>query len=76
MNRKLFSRVVAIFLAIIMVVSVVAVAFPVFGMSPDMVMIANTGDTSNNNMMIVIGAVALVVVLALVVLPMITKNKK
>ncbi len=76
MNRKFFVRVVAIGLAFIMILGVVAVAFPAFAVSPDLMMIANTGDTSNHNMMIIGAVIALVVVVALVILPKFTQGKK
>ena len=76
MNRKFFVRVVAIGLAFIMILGVVAVAFPAFAASPDLMMIANTGDTSNHNMMIIGAVIALVVVVALVILPKFTQGKK
>lgn len=77
MDRKTFTRVVAIGLALIMVFGVIAVAFPVFALSPDTgVMIANTGDNMNRNMIVIGAVIALVVIVALVVVPMFTKNKK
>lgn len=77
MNRKTFTRVVAIGLALIMVFGVIAVAFPVFAMSPDAaLMIADTGDNINRNMIVIGAVIALVVIVALVVVPMFTKNKK
>ena len=76
MNRKTFVRVVAIGLALIMILGVVAVAFPAFAAGPEMINIANTGDNSSYKMMIVGAAVALVVVVALVIVPKITANKK
>lgn len=76
MNRKTFVRIVAIVLVLIMILSVVAVAFPAFAASPELMVIANTGDTSNHNMMIIGAAIALVVVVALVILPKFTQGKK
>ncbi len=76
MNRKTFTRVVAIALALIMILGVIAVAFPVFAASPDLLMIANTGDTSNKNVIVIGAVIALVLIVALVVMPMFTKNKK
>lgn len=76
MNRKTFTRVVAIALALIMILGIVAVAFPAFAASPDFVMIANTGDTSNKNIIVIGAVIALVLIVALVVMPMFTKKKK
>lgn len=76
MNRKTFTRVVAIALALIMILGVIAVAFPVFAASPELLMIANTGDTSNKNVIVIGAVIALVLIVALVVMPMFTKNKK
>ncbi len=76
MNRKTFTRVVAIGLALIMILGVIAVAFPVFAASPDMIMITNTGDTINRNIIVIGAVIALVVIVALVIMPKFTNNKK
>lgn len=76
MKRETFTRVVAIGLALIMVLGVIAVAFPVFAMGTDPIMIANTGDTVNRNIIVIGAVIALVLIIALVVVPIVTKKKK
>ncbi len=76
MNRKTFTRVVAIGLAIIMILGVVAVAFPAFAASPDFLMIADTGDAINRNIVVIGAVIALVVIVALVIMPKFTNSKK
>lgn len=76
MNRKVFTRVVAVILAIIMAGSVLAVAFQAFAMGPVPMMIANTGDTDTKNTVVILAVVAFVIMVVLVVLPAILKKKK
>ncbi len=76
MNRNKFTRVVAIGLALIMILGVIAVAFPAFAATPDLVMIANTGDAVNRNIVVIGAVIALVVIVALVIMPKFTKSNK
>ena len=76
MNTKMFTRVVAIVLAVIMLGSVVMVAVNSFAIGPEIMQIVNTGDDNTRNIIIVVAAVAFVVLVALVVVPAVIKKRK
>lgn len=76
MNTKMFTRVVAIVLAVIMLCSVVMVAVNSFAIGPEIMQIVNTGDDNTRNIIIVVAAVAFVVLVALVVVPAVIKKRK
>ena len=76
MNTKMFTRVVAIVLAVIMLGSVVMVAVNSFAIGPEIMQIVNTGDDNTRNIIIVVAAVAFVVLVALVVVPEVIKKRK
>ncbi len=76
MNSKMFTRVVAIILAVIMLGSVVMVAVNSFAISPEMMSIVNTGDDNTRNTIVVVAVVAFVVLIALVIVPSILKKRK
>ncbi|MDD6807403.1 MAG: hypothetical protein PUD72_03000 [Oscillospiraceae bacterium] len=76
MNTKMFTRVIAIVLAVIMLGSVVMVAVNSFAIGPEMIQIVNTGDDNTRNIIIVVAAVAFVVLIALVVIPALLKKRK
>ena len=76
MKRKLFSRVVAVILAVIMIGSVFAVAFQAFAAGPGVVPIIYTGDTNTKNTVLIVAVVAFVVILAGAIVPTILKKRK
>lgn len=76
MNRSLFTRVMAIFLAVLMVGSVVIVAIQALAVGPtDFVAIAATGDTAKTKIIIIVAVVAVVLGVVGVVLPKVIKKK-
>lgn len=76
MNRKLFSRVIAIVLAVIMIGSVFAVAFQAFAMNSGISPIIYTGDTNTKNTVLIVAVVAFVVILAGAIVPTLLKKRK
>ncbi len=76
MNRSLFTRVMAIFLAVLMIGSVVIVAIQALAVGPtDISAIAATGDTAKTKIIIIVAVVAVVLGAAGIVLPKVIKKK-
>lgn len=76
MNRKLFVRITAIFLAVLMFGSVVMVAVQSFALGPDAdVVIANTGDSNTKLIVTIVAVVAVVAIIGCVALPKLLKKK-
>lgn len=76
MDRKIFTRAVALFLAVLMLGGVVMAAVQAFALSPETaVMIANTGDNNTKTIVIVVAVVAVVALGASTVLPKVLKKK-
>ena len=76
MNRKMFSRVVALILAVIMFGSVFAVVFQAFAFGPEVAAIANTGDSDVKRLIIVVAVVAVVIILVLIAWPIFKKKRQ
>ena len=76
MNRKVFTRVVAVVLALLMFGSAFAVAIQAFAFSPEMMTIVNTGEGNTMKIMIIVAVIAVVVFLAALLIPKFLKNKK
>lgn len=76
MNRSLFTRVMAIFLAILMIGSVVIVAIQALAVGPtDIMTVAATGDTARTKVIIIVAVLAVVLGVGAVVLPKVIKKK-
>lgn len=76
MNRSLFTRVVAIFLAILMIGSVAIVAIQALAVGPsDFAAIAATGDTARTKVIIIVAVVAVVLGAGSLILPKVIKKK-
>lgn len=74
---KMFTRVMAIFLAFLMLGGVVLAAFQSFALEPQsyLLNIANTGDTYMKYGVIIVAVVAVIVLVCALVLPKILKKK-
>ncbi|MCQ2461286.1 MAG: hypothetical protein MJ115_03990 [Clostridia bacterium] len=75
-QRKLFIRIVCIFLAILMLGGVVIGAIQAFAFGPEAMNIVATGDNNNKHNVLIIAIIAVVVFILVSVLPKILKNRK
>lgn len=76
MNRSLFTRVVAIFLAILMIGSVAIVAIQALAAGPsDFTAVVATGDTARTKVIIIVAVVAVVLGAGSLILPKVIKKK-
>ena len=76
MNRSLFTRVVAIFLAILMIGSVAIVAIQALAAGPsDFATVAASGDTARTKVIIIVAVVAVVLGAGSLILPKVIKKK-
>ena len=76
MKRSTFVRVMCIFLAILMLGSVVLVAIQAFAYGPDAASVVATGDNNNKHTIIIIAIIAVAVLLGAVFAPTIIKKLK
>lgn len=76
MKRNTFVRVMCIFLAVLMLGSVVLAAVQAFAYGPDAATIVATGDNSNKHSVIIIAVIAVVIFLGAIFAPTIIKKLK
>lgn len=76
MKRNTFVRIMCIFLAVLMLGSVVLVAIQAFAYGPDATMVVATGDNNNKHTVIIIAVIAVIVLLGAVFAPTIIKKLK
>ena len=76
MKRNTFVRIMCIFLAVLMLGSVVLVAIQAFAYGPDAAAVVATGDNNNKHTVIIIAVIAVAVLLGAVFAPTIIKKLK
>ncbi|MCQ2488911.1 MAG: hypothetical protein MJ143_06560 [Clostridia bacterium] len=75
-QRKLFIRIVCIFMAALMLIGVLAVLFQAIAMGPETINIVMTGDNNNKHTMLIIAIIAVVILLGVTVAPGLIKKIK
>ena len=75
-QRKLFVRIVCIFMAALMLIGVLAVLFQAIAMGPETINIVMTGDNNNKHTMLIIAIIAVVILLGVTVAPGLIKKIK
>ncbi|MBQ0136271.1 MAG: hypothetical protein KBS43_06015 [Oscillospiraceae bacterium] len=75
-QRKLFIRIVCIFMAALMLIGVLAVLFQAIAMGPETINIVMTGDNNNKHTMLIIAIIAVVILLGVTVAPALIKKIK
>lgn len=76
MQNKVFIRIVAAVLAVLMCGGVLFGAIQAFAAPANMLMVPSVGDDLQVKWIIVAAIIAVIVIVALVVVPMISKKKK
>lgn len=76
MQNKLFVRIVAVILAVLMCGGVLVGALQAFAASANALMVPAVGDNLQIKWIVIAAVVAVIVIVALVVIPMINKKKK
>lgn len=76
MQNKLFVRIVAVILAVLMCGGVLVGALQAFAASANALMVPAVGDNLQIKWIAIAAVVAIIVIVALVVIPMISKKKK
>lgn len=75
-NTKLFTRIVALFLAVLMFGGVLVATVQVFAMPMQMsVAVANTGESNANMWIIIVAVVAMAILVATTILPKLLKKE-
>ena len=73
-GRSTFIRIMCIFLAVLMLGSVIVVAIQAFAYGPDVTTMVATGDNNNGHTVLIIAIIAIVVLLGAVFAPTIIKK--
>ncbi len=76
-NAKIFTRIVALFLAVLMIGGVLVATIQVFAMGPVQmsVAVANTGESNANMWIIIVAVVAIALLVATTILPKLLKKE-